>query len=155
MAGGQRYVFENHYKKGLPDSIYMSHTAKMENQPSAVLIASAAWTNSKNSSVTWSPSGIPSITKGSIFDMDIFNDDGRPVDKKGEAAETKYRKRGPEKIIVRIYHGDGAFDRQKWHPPCLRPVPGKRVGKGAQALHHKQGEEPVWKHRVIFAADRG
>lgn len=30
-------------------------------------------------------------------DMDTFDDNGKPVDKKGKSAELKYRKRGPEK----------------------------------------------------------
>ncbi len=34
-------------------------------------------------------------------DMDTFDDDGRPVDKKGNPAEIKYRKRRPEKVHMR------------------------------------------------------
>ncbi len=51
--------------------------------------------------------------------MDLFDDDGNPVDKNGNPTEAKCRKRGPEKITdrIRLWKWDSLWI--KMESPCF------------------------------------
>ena len=89
-------------------------------------------------------------------DMDTFDDDGRPVDKKGNPAEIKYRKRGPEKNhrpdpIVEM----GLLMDKNGIPLAFDLFPGNESEKVHMRPIINRVKSQFDSGRVIFVADRG
>lgn len=89
-------------------------------------------------------------------DMDAFDDDGRPVDKKGNPAEIKYRKRGPEKNhrpdpIVEM----GLLMDKNGIPLAFDLFPGNESEKVHMRPIINRVKGQFESGRVIFVADRG
>lgn len=89
-------------------------------------------------------------------DMDTFDDDGRPVDKKGNPAEIKYRKRGPEKNhrpdpIVEM----GLLMDRNGIPLAFDLFPGNESEKVHMRPVINRVKSQFNSGRVIFVADRG
>ena len=89
-------------------------------------------------------------------DMDTFDDDGRPVDKKGNPAEIKYRKRGPEKNhrpdpIVEM----GLLMDKNGIPLAFDLFPGNESEKVHMRPIINRVKSQFNSGRVIFVADRG
>lgn len=89
-------------------------------------------------------------------DMDTFDDDSRPVDKKGNPAEIKYRKRGPEKNhrpdpIV----GMGLLMDKNGIPLAFDLFPGNESEKVHMRPIINRVKSQFNSGRVIFVADRG
>lgn len=89
-------------------------------------------------------------------DMDTFGDDGRPVDKKGNPAEIKYRKRGPEKNhrpdpIVEM----GLLMDKNGIPLAFDIFPGNESEKVHMRPIINRVKNQFDSGRVIFVADRG
>lgn len=89
-------------------------------------------------------------------DMDTFDDDGRPVDKKGNPAEIKYRKRGPEKNhrpdpIVEM----GLLMDKNGIPLAFDLFPGNESEKVHMRPIINRVKSQFGSGRVIFVADRG
>ncbi len=89
-------------------------------------------------------------------DMDSFDDDGRPVDKKGKPAEIKYRKRGPEKNhrpdpIVEM----GLLMDKNGIPLAFNLFPGSESEKVHMRPNINRVKSQFESGRVIFVADRG
>ena len=89
-------------------------------------------------------------------DMDTFDDDGRPVDKKGSPAEIKYRKRGPEKNhrpdpIVEM----GLLMDKNGIPLAFDLFPGNESEKVHMRPIINRVKSQFNSGRVIFVADRG
>ena len=89
-------------------------------------------------------------------DMDTFDDDGRPVDGKGNPAEIKYRKRGPEKNhrpdpIVEM----GLLMDKDGIPLAFDLFPGNESGKVHMRPIINRVKSQFGSGRVIFVADRG
>lgn len=89
-------------------------------------------------------------------DMDTFDDDGRPVDKKGNPAELKYRKRGPEKNhrpdpIVEM----GLLMDKNGIPLAFDLFPGNESEKLHMRPIINRVKNQFDNGRVIFVADRG
>ena len=89
-------------------------------------------------------------------DMDTFDDDGRPVDKKGNPAEIKYRKRGPEKNhrpdpIVEM----GLLMDRNGIPLAFDLFPGNESEKVHMRPIINRVKSQFDSGRVIFVADRG
>ena len=89
-------------------------------------------------------------------DMDTFDDDGRPVDGKGNPAEIKYRKRGPEKNhrpdpiveMVMLMFKNGI-------PLAFDLFPGNESEKVHMRPIINRVKSQFGSGRVIFVADRG
>lgn len=89
-------------------------------------------------------------------DMDTFGDDGEPVDKKGNPAEIKYRKRGPEKNhrpdpIVEM----GLLMDKNGIPLAFDLFPGNESEKLHMRPIINRVKNQLGSGRVIFVADRG
>lgn len=89
-------------------------------------------------------------------DMDTFDDDGRPVDGKGNPAEIKYRKRGPEKNhrpdpIVEM----GLLMDKNGIPLAFDLFPGNESEKVHMRPVINRVKSQFGSGRVIFVADRG
>lgn len=89
-------------------------------------------------------------------DMDTFDDDGRPVDGKGNPAEIKYRKRGPEKNhrpdpIVEL----GLLMDKDGIPLAFDLFPGNESEKVHMRPIINRVKSQFGSGRVIFVADRG
>ena len=89
-------------------------------------------------------------------DMDTFDDDGRPVDGKGNPAEIKYRKRGPEKNhrpdpIVEM----GLLMDKDGIPLAFDLFPGNESEKVQMRPIINRVKSQFGSGRVIFVADRG
>lgn len=89
-------------------------------------------------------------------DMDSFDDDGRPVDKKGKPSEIKYRKRGPEKNhrpdpIVEM----GLLMDKNGIPLAFDLFPGNESEKVHMRPIINRVKSQFESGRVIFVADRG
>ena len=89
-------------------------------------------------------------------DMDTFDDDGRPVDEKGNPAEIKYRKRGPEKNhrpdpIVEM----GLLMDKNGIPLAFDLFPGNESEKVHMRPIINRVKSQFGSGRVIFVADRG
>lgn len=89
-------------------------------------------------------------------DMDTFDDDGSPVDKKGNPAELKYRKRGPEKNhrpdpIVEM----GLLMDRNGIPLAFDLFPGNESEKVHMRPIINRVKNEFHSGRVIFVADRG
>ena len=89
-------------------------------------------------------------------DMDTFDDDGQPVDKKGDPAEIKYRKRGPEKNhrpdpIVEM----GLLMDRHGIPLAFDLFPGNESEKVHMRPIINRVKSQLGSGRVIFVADRG
>ena len=89
-------------------------------------------------------------------DMDTFDDDGRPVDGKGNPAEIKYRKRGPEKNhrpdpIVEM----GLLMDKDGIPLAFDLFPGNESEKVHMRPIINRVKSQFGSGRVIFVADRG
>ena len=89
-------------------------------------------------------------------DMDTFDDDGRPVDGKGNPAEIKYRKRGPEKnhrpdTIVEM----GLLMDKDGIPLAFDLFPGNESEKVHMRPIINRVKSQFGSGRVIFVADRG
>lgn len=89
-------------------------------------------------------------------DMDFFDDDGRPVDKKGKPAEIRYRKRGPEKNhrpdpIVEM----GLLMDRNGIPLAFDLFPGNESEKVHMRPIVNRVKSQFESGRVIFVADRG
>ncbi len=89
-------------------------------------------------------------------DMDTFDDDGRPVDGKGNPAEIKYRKRGPEKNhrpdpIVEM----GLLMDKDGIPLAFDLFPGNESEKVHMRPIINRVKSQFCSGRVIFVADRG
>lgn len=89
-------------------------------------------------------------------DMDTFDDDGQPVDKKGDPAEIKYRKRGPEKNhrpdpIVEM----GLLMDRNGIPLAFDLFPGNESEKVHMRPIINRVKSQLGSGRVIFVADRG
>ena len=89
-------------------------------------------------------------------DMDTFNDDGMPVDKKGKPAEIKYRKRGPEKNhrpdpIVEM----GLLMDKNGIPLAFDLFPGNESEKVHMRPIINRIKNEFGGGRTIFVADRG
>jgi transposase len=89
-------------------------------------------------------------------DMDTFGDDGGPVDKKGNPAEIKYRKRGPEKNhrpdpIVEM----GLLMDKNGIPLAFDLFPGNESEKLHMRPIINRVKNQFDSGRVIFVADRG
>ncbi len=89
-------------------------------------------------------------------DMDTFDDDGQPVDKKGNPAEIKYRKRGPEKNhrpdpIVEM----GLLMDKNGIPLAFDLFPGNESEKVHMRPIINRVKNQFDSGRVIFVADRG
>lgn len=88
-------------------------------------------------------------------DMDTFDDDGRPVDGKGNPAEIKYRKRGPEKNhrpdpIVEM----GLLMDKDGIPLAFDLFPGNESEKVHMRPIINRVKSQFGSGRVIFVADR-
>ncbi len=89
-------------------------------------------------------------------DMDTFDDNGKPVDKKGKSAELKYRKRGPEKnhrpdSIVEM----GLLMDRNGIPLAFDLFPGNELEKVHMRPIINRVKNEFHSGRVIFVADRG
>lgn len=89
-------------------------------------------------------------------DMDTFDDGGNPVDKKGNPAEIKYRKRGPEKNhrpdpIVEM----GLLMDKNGIPLAFDLFPGNESEKVHMRPIINRVKNEFHSGRVIFVADRG
>lgn len=89
-------------------------------------------------------------------DMDTFDDNGKPVDKKGNPAEIKYRKRGPEKN----HHPDpivemGLLMDRNGIPLAFDLFPGNESEKVHMRPIINRVKNEFHSGRVIFVADRG
>lgn len=89
-------------------------------------------------------------------DMDTFDDAGNPVDKKGNPAEVKYRKRGPEKNhrpdpIVEM----GLLMDKNGIPLAFDLFPGNESEKVHMRPIINRVKNQFDSGRVIFVADRG
>lgn len=89
-------------------------------------------------------------------DMDTFDDNGKPVDKKGKPAELKYRKRGPEKNhrpdpIVEM----GLLMDRNGIPLAFDLFPGNESEKVHMRPIINRVKNEFHSGRVIFVADRG
>ena len=89
-------------------------------------------------------------------DMDTFDDDGRPVDKKGNPTEIKYRKRGPEKNhrpdpIVEM----GLLMDKNGIPLAFDIFPGNESEKVHMRPIINRVKNQFNSGRVIFVADSG
>ena len=89
-------------------------------------------------------------------DMDTFDDDGQPVDRKGNPAEIKYRKRGPEKNhrpdpIVEM----GLLMDKNGIPLAFDLFPGNESEKVHMRPVINRVKNQFDSGRVIFVADRG
>ncbi len=89
-------------------------------------------------------------------DMDTFDDNGLPVDKKGNPAEVKYRKRGPEKNhrpdpIVEM----GLLMDKNGIPLAFDLFPGNESEKVHMRPIINRVKNEYGSGRVIFVADRG
>lgn len=89
-------------------------------------------------------------------DMDAFGDNGEPVDKKGNPAEIKYRKRGPEKNhrpdpIVEM----GLLMDKNGIPLAFDLFPGNESEKLHMRPIINRVKNQFDSGRVIFVADRG
>lgn len=89
-------------------------------------------------------------------DMDTFDDDGQPVDKKGNPTEIKYRKRGPEKNhrpdpIVEM----GLLMDRNGIPLAFDLFPGNESEKLHMRPIINRVKSQFDSGRVIFVADRG
>ena len=89
-------------------------------------------------------------------DMDTFDDDGRPVDGKGNPAEIKHRKRGPEKNhrpdpIVEM----GLLMDKDGIPLAFDLFPGNESEKVHMRPIINRVKSQFGSGRVIFVADRG
>lgn len=89
-------------------------------------------------------------------DMDTFDDGGRPVDKKGNPAEIKYRKRGPEKNhrpdpIVEM----GLLMDKNGIPLAFDLFPGNESEKVHMRPVINRVKNDFGGGRIIFVADRG
>lgn len=89
-------------------------------------------------------------------DMDTFDDNGKPVDKKGNPAEIKYRKRGPEKNhrpdpIVEM----GLLMDRNGIPLAFDLFPGNESEKVHMRPIINRVKNEFHSGRVIFVADRG
>ena len=89
-------------------------------------------------------------------DMDTFDDDGRPVDGKGNPPEIKYRKRGPEKNhrpdpIVEM----GLLMDKDGIPLAFDLFPGNESEKVHMRPIINRVKSQFGSGRVIFVADRG
>lgn len=89
-------------------------------------------------------------------DMDTFDDNGKPVDKKGKPAELKYRKRGPEKnhrpdSIVEM----GLLMDRNGIPLAFDLFPGNESEKVHMRPIINRVKNEFHSGRVIFVADRG
>lgn len=89
-------------------------------------------------------------------DMDTFDDDGRPVDKKGKPTEIRYRKRGPEKNhrpdpIVEM----GLLMDRNGIPLAFDLFPGNESEKVHMRPIINRVKNQFDSGRVIFVADRG
>lgn len=89
-------------------------------------------------------------------DMDTFDDDGRPVDKKGTPTEVKYRKRGPEKNhrpdpIVEM----GLLMDKNGIPLAFDLFPGNESEKVHMRPIINRVKNEFGGGRTIFVADRG
>lgn len=89
-------------------------------------------------------------------DMDTFDDSGRPVDRKGNPAEIKYRKRGPEKNhrpdpIVEM----GLLMDKNGIPLAFDLFPGNESEKVHMRPIINRMKNEFGSGRVIFVADRG
>ena len=89
-------------------------------------------------------------------DMDTFDDNGKPVDKKGKSAELKYRKRGPEKNhrpdpIVEM----GLLMDRNGIPLAFDLFPGNESEKVHMRPIINRVKNEFHSGRVIFVADRG
>lgn len=89
-------------------------------------------------------------------DMDSFDDDGRPVDQKGNPAEIKYRKRGPEKNhrpdpIVEM----GLLMDRNGIPLAFDLFPGNESEKVHMRPVINRVKNEFDSGRIIFVADRG
>lgn len=89
-------------------------------------------------------------------DMDAFDDDGKPVDKKGNPAEIKYRKRGPEKNhrpdpIVEM----GLLMDKNGIPLAFDLFPGNESEKVHMCPIINRVKNEFNSGRIIFVADRG
>lgn len=89
-------------------------------------------------------------------DMDTFDDDGQPVDKKGNPAEIKYRKRGPEKNhrpdpIVEM----GLLMDKNGIPLAFDLFPGNESEKLHMRPIINRVKNQFDSGRIIFVADRG
>lgn len=89
-------------------------------------------------------------------DMDTFDDNGKPVDKKGKTAELKYRKRGPEKNhrpdpIVEM----GLLMDRNGIPLAFDLFPGNESEKVHMRPIINRVKNEFHSGRVIFVADRG
>ena len=89
-------------------------------------------------------------------DMDTFDDNGKPVDKKGKSAELKYRKRGPEKnhrpdSIVEM----GLLMDRNGIPLAFDLFPGNESEKVHMRPIINRVKNEFHSGRVIFVADRG
>lgn len=88
--------------------------------------------------------------------MDSFDDDGRPVDQKGNPAEIKYRKRGPEKNhrpdpIVEM----GLLMDRNGIPLAFDLFPGNESEKVHMRPVINRVKNEFDSGRIIFVADRG
>ena len=89
-------------------------------------------------------------------DMDCLDDDGNPVDKKGNAAAPKYRKRGPEKNhrpdpIVEM----GLLMDRNGIPLAFDLFPGNESEKVHMRPIIRRIKNDFSGTRIIFVADRG
>ena len=89
-------------------------------------------------------------------DMDCLDDDGNPVDKKGNAAAPKYRKRGPEKNhrpdpIVEM----GLLMDRNGIPLAFDLFPGNESEKVHMRPVIRRIKNDFSDTRIIFVADRG
>ena len=89
-------------------------------------------------------------------DMDAFDDNGKPIDKKGNPAEIKYRKRGPEKNhrpdpIVEM----GLLMDKNGIPLAFDLFPGNESEKVHMRPIINRVKSQFSSRRVIFVADRG
>lgn len=89
-------------------------------------------------------------------DLDIFDDNGKPVDKKGNPAEIKYRKRGPEKNhrpdpIVEM----GLLMDKNGIPLAFDLFPGNESEKVHMRPVINRVKNEFNSGRIIFVADRG
>ena len=89
-------------------------------------------------------------------DMDCLDDDGNPVDKKGNAAAPKYRKRGPEKNhrpdpIVEM----GLLMDRNGIPLAFDLFPGNESEKVHMRPIIRRIKNDFSDTRIIFVADRG
>ena len=89
-------------------------------------------------------------------DMDTLDDDGNPIDKKGESTDTKYRKRGPEKNhrpdpIIEM----GLLMDRNGIPIAYDLFPGNESEKLHMRPIIKRIKKDFSDTRIIFVADRG